>query len=466
MPSSMQCDRPINNNGIQTPPRSNIHVRWLVATTAESYIGFIAPDKAKIRSGFDNVADNRQVREDAESQQTSLQSLGTNDILRKPRVDVTQKTSLVMTPNFSRIPDEHRPWHPSLGSSNSVEGTFLWTVGLFGTIGNGAIVLTAILGRKFARPLHILVTTLAATDLFISVIYIPSYTYYLLERARSSRYAGQDVVLGDRVNKRLIMDSSFCTAGHAIFVEIASVTLTLKSLISLYLFVCSVSKSKSKIYFSKRNTIVFIIFAWILNFLMLFLPSFIGYHKVDFYPSTFQCMFSSQDFTYIHHLQKIEQGRMLFTFLALIIHLLELFAICVSFVKIQQSIARGRSKRRGIQDKKQVEAVSNYSRALTVMSLVFTSVFICWMPIYVINIIDPFHSKLPSVLHHIAMDLFLLKSAISPVIYIYGIRSLRHEMKVLCFCHCNKTKCRGEDTQQTSSFSGPLGSGSTGCEAV
>ena len=234
-------------------------------------------------------------------------------------------------------------------------------------------MLTSILGQKFARPLHILVTTLAAIDLFISVIYIPSYTNYLLEKARSSRYDNQDVVLGDRDNKRLIMDSWFCTAGHAIFVQIASVTLTLKSLISLNLFVCSVSKSKSQIYFSTRNTIVFIIFAWILNFLMLFSPSFIGYHKVDFYPSTFQCMFSKQDFTHIYHLQEIEQERMLFTSIALIFHLLQLFAICVSFVKIQQSIARGRSKRKGIQDKKQLEAVSNYSRALTVMSLVFTS---------------------------------------------------------------------------------------------
>ena len=34
------------------------------------------------------------------------------------------------------------------------------------------------------------------------------------------------------------------------------------------------------------------------------------------------------------------------------------------------------------------------------------------------------------------MDLLLLKSAINPTIYIYGIRSLRHEMRLVCMCKC------------------------------
>ncbi len=61
------------------------------------------------------------------------------------------------------------------------EGTFLWDVGLFGIVENGAIVLTAIFSKIFQNHLHILVGSLAAIDLFISLIYIPSQTYFLLE---------------------------------------------------------------------------------------------------------------------------------------------------------------------------------------------------------------------------------------------------------------------------------------------
>ena len=117
----MQCDRPVNDNGIQTPPRS--YARWKVVATSDSYIGFISSDKERTPSGFDNVVDNSHAREVTESEQTSLPSLSTNNIPRKPHVDFTQKASSVKTPNFSRIPDE--PGYSSLEMFHIVEWTFL-----------------------------------------------------------------------------------------------------------------------------------------------------------------------------------------------------------------------------------------------------------------------------------------------------------------------------------------------------
>ena len=476
LPTCLQCDLLSSANTSVFHQSLRSDSRWHVSSIAGSSFG---RDTSRSMSRWSSIDNSVLSKNDMETNQQSKQTKDSNKVFRKSSVNwipkkapvkrIASKPSLshIHAPHFSMVPDEHIPRRPPLRASYSVEGTFLWTVGLFGTVGNGAIVLTGILSKRFRRPLHILVTTLATTDLFISVIYIPSYTYFLLEGTRPLMYDDQEVVVGDRVYKRSMMDSSFCTVGHAIFVEIASVTLTLKSLISLYLYVCSVSKSKARIYFSRRNTIVFIIFAWILNFLILFLPSFIGYSKVDFYPSTFQCMFTSQDFVYIYRLKEFEHNRMLFTFLALVFHLLELLVICICFVNVHKAITRGRSQWGNSQDQKHLEALSNYSRALKTMCLVFVSFFICWMPIYVINIIDPFHSKLPSDLHHIAMDLLLLKSAINPSIYIYGIRSLRHEMKVLCLCQCNGNARRGEKIiQPSTSFIGALGSGSTGCAAV
>ena len=74
--------------------------------------------------------------------------------------------------------------------------------------------------------------------------------------------------------------------------------------------------------------------------------------------------------------------------------------------------------------------------------LLFLTFGVCWVPIYVANIIDPLHVRFPSYIHHIVMDLLLLKSAINPAIYIYGIRSLRRELKLMCLCRCRDPNAR------------------------
>ncbi len=327
-------------------------------------------------------------------------------------------------PHFGMIDGTHYQRRPTVKGSHSVEGTFLWAVGLFGTVENGAIVLTAIFSKKFKKPLHILVGSLAATDLFISLIYIPSYTYFLLEGDRN---------LADH-NYRQDNGSpyTFCQISRSIFVEIASVTLTIKTLISIYLYVLTCSRNRARHFFSTRNTLLFISLAWILNLCIMFMPTFMGYSKVDFYPNAFVCSKSQ----YITD-PAWEDGELgvIYSFTALTIHIGELGIIMCCFVQVHRAILKGRVYCEHHREKDH-QAKLHYLRATKITILVFISFIICWLPLYIVNMIDPNHTKLPNDVHHLVMDLLLLKSSVNPSIYIYGIRSLRFEMKLLCMCRC------------------------------
>ena len=118
--------------------------------------------------------------------------------------------------------------------SNSVEGTFLWAVGLFGTVINGATVITVISSRRCRRPLHILVGTLGFTDLFISMVYIPSYTYFLLEGVPDTGNKSTEISSKEETKE---IQWNFCLVSRSILIEIASVSLSIKALISLYLYI-------------------------------------------------------------------------------------------------------------------------------------------------------------------------------------------------------------------------------------
>ena len=392
---------------------------------------------------------------------------------RQPRMQTKPLLSHIRSPHFGIIQDHELPKRPPLKASYSLEGTFLWTVGLFGTVENGAIVLTTVFCRGFRKPLHLLVSSLASADLFISAVYIPSYTYYLLEGTRPLTDYRSD---SEEVSKLAIHNSlSFCSVGHAIFVEVASVTLTLKALIAIYLYISSVSKSRCKQYFRRRNTITLIMSAWLINFIVLFLPAFLGFSNVDFYPDTFQCIIPDtpvqpqkdtlSKLIYGPRVEIEKRNRMLYTFTALVFHLIELLISCFCFVKVHNAIVMGRTHWRSSHQKTHLNAFGSYSRALKTMILIFISFFLCWIPIYVINIIDPFNEIAPRFLHHIAMDLLLLKSAINPSIYIYAIRTLRYEMKAICLCQCRKKK-KDLRLHHDSSCGGHFDSISTGCAAV
>ncbi|ELU05956.1 hypothetical protein CAPTEDRAFT_202471 [Capitella teleta] len=322
---------------------------------------------------------------------------------------------------------------PVVDASHSAEGTFLWAAGLLGTAANVAVVLTTALSRNFRRPLHVLVGALSMTDLCVTMLYIPSYTYFLMER-------GQEDLGGEELDARW----QLCVAFNLIFAEIASVTLGIKVLIAAYLYVITrFSKEIVNKIFRAAYTVCFIIFVWLANFIILFLPGFVGWGaQQHFYPNGFVCYKSPQHRDPSSPLAVgILNANSSYLIVMLSTHILQLAIIGFCFVAVHRAILRGRllsqqHKLEGSQSR------LSYDRASKTTVLIFVSLFICWLPIYLVNAIDLHRSRLPGALHRISMDLLLAKSAINPFIYIYGLKSLRHQAKLFCLCRCRSNEQR------------------------
>lgn len=295
--------------------------------------------------------------------------------------------------------------------SLSVEGTFLWTAGMLGSIANGAVFITAAVSRYFRKPLHILVSCLALFDLYVTLFYIPTYTYYLVERTR------------DLDNNKTWQESalSYCNITRGVFVFVASLTVSFQVLITLYLFIMTCSRDLASKIFSTKNTVLYICNACLLNILLLFLPTMFGYPRVDFYPNSHLC--SPQTHQKFGG-WRLGDFRIIYHSAALVVHILELLFICFFIINIFLAVIRARlvRKKYGRRDR---TANMNYSRAIQITIVVFSSFLLLWLPVYIINFADLNHDQAPEALHHLVFDLLLFKSCFNPLLYIYAIKALR-----------------------------------------
>ena len=341
--------------------------------------------------------------------------------------------------------EEHRVAVPhAVQGGRSLEGTFLWAVGLFGTVENTAVVLTLLSSRRLRRPLHALIGTLSGVDLIITLVYIPSYTYFLLENPgvpedeitkvsppmTSSQRAFQQSDNDSGRSEVFPLNWSYCVLSRYVFIELASVTLTVKALIAVYLYVLTTSREKATKLFSFPLTCIYISAAWMINFLVLFVPHLLGYPRTDFYPRAYTCYPGQAE---QEAATRGYTAGLVSSLAALSLHMLELCITGFCFSKVHHAIRCGRhlTTQHKLDDK---ATTRRYQRASRTTFLVFLSFLLCWLPIYFLNVLDPSHQLLPQPVYHIAMDLLLLKSSLNPLIYIYGVRSLRHRIKMFCLC--------------------------------
>ena len=303
----------------------------------------------------------------------------------------------------------------------SIQGTTLWAIGIFGTVANGAVFFTVILSKRLKKPLHMLIGTLAATDLFISMVYIPIYTYYMLQ--------ADDVA------------STFCTVSRIMFLEIASVTLTIKTLIALYFYVLARFRERAKEIFSIRNTTFFIITAWFANCCVLFAPEIIGLEIVDFFPNDYLCPTYNAPERLPTSIFTREVIHWICPLVTLFIYVVQLLVIMLCFANVHSAIHRAKD----YWMKENADDTStrvHYSKAEKTMWIIFITFCVCWLPMNVVNIIDISHTILPKWVYNLTMSLLLMKSAINPCIYIYGVRAIRFELKVVCICKCRSNNVK------------------------
>ena len=259
--------------------------------------------------------------------------------------------------------------HP-IQSSYSVESTYLWAVGLFGTVENGAILLTTVCSIQTNRPLHILVGTLALADMYTSMIYIPSYTYYLLEDGINlTQYQHQDKQ--DQINR---YGFSFCNISRWIFIEVSSVSVSLKMMISIYLLIYIFSRKMAAQVFSARNLVWYVASCWIGNGVVLFLPNALGGDILDMYPHIFTCKGTEKTNTD----PVLPVINLIYREAVLSGHLVQLAVICLCFAKVHVSIRTGRTLSMS-QQKQDQDTPITYHRATKSTISIFSSLFICWV---------------------------------------------------------------------------------------
>ena len=326
-------------------------------------------------------------------------------------------------------------------SLDSVEGTFLYTVSLFGTIANATIALTVIFSRRMHQALYVLIGTLAFTDLLISMIYIPSYTYFLIQNQADMALQKENGSNGTGFN--------FCLVSRDLFQQMTSVTLSIKALIAIKLYAVTFLAKKHGSVFTRSRTFLYILLVWILNFAILFLPGILEFSTFDFHLEEDICHKSKiLDIPYNDEI--IAKYSKIFYLFVLSVHSAQVSIILFCFVKIHSAITRGKSVYWQNHSKNATQAKLHYSNASSTTCLIFTSFCLCWVPIYIVNIVDPTHQHVPRSIHHLFMDLLLLKSAINPVIYFHGFRQLRYEVKVFCLCRRREKKKSEADSTGTS----------------
>ena len=168
--------------------------------------------------------------------------------------------------------DSVLPSRPAMHWSECLEGAYLWAIALLGGVTNAAVLATCACSRRRLRPLHVLIASLAAADLLVACVYVPTYTYLLVD------------VPASRVTDS---DRRMCRFARAVFVLASSASLSIKDLIAIYFRLMIGSRRwRHRIF---RHTPLLALLAWLLNAAVVFAPCAAGFPHVDLYPNAFIC---------------------------------------------------------------------------------------------------------------------------------------------------------------------------------
>ncbi|KAK2191572.1 hypothetical protein NP493_51g05036, partial [Ridgeia piscesae] len=169
-------------------------------------------------------------------------------------------------------PDTPLPTRPAMHWSESVEGAYLWSIALLGGVTNTIVLVTCACSRRALRPLHVLVAALALADLLVACVYVPTYTYLLVDVPAASVTAA---------------DRRMCRIARGVFVLAAGASLSVKDLIAIYFRLMVGSRRwRHRIF---RHTPVLALLAWLVNAAVIFAPCYAGFPLVDLYPNALPC---------------------------------------------------------------------------------------------------------------------------------------------------------------------------------
>ena len=164
--------------------------------------------------------------------------------------------------------DAPLPTRPAMHWAESVEGAYLWSIALLGGVANAVVLATCACSRRALRPLHVLIAALALADLLVSCVFVPTYTYLLVDVPAS---------LATDADRRV------CRVARAVFVLAAGASLSIKDLIAIYFRLMVGSRRwRHRIF---RRTPLLALLAWVVNAAVIFAPCYADFPHVDLYPN-------------------------------------------------------------------------------------------------------------------------------------------------------------------------------------
>lgn len=406
-----------------------------------------------------------------------------------------------------------------------IEGTLLWAVGLLGGLENITLLFAIVCFRHSRRrALHVLVGTLAVGDLFVSFVYLPSYTLLLLGTTapfhgtgathdlmatattttdslpRLAHDASVDVellsvqqqLLGSaapaadqadirQTHKTTVMavagggEFVFCVVLRGLLAQTVGLTLTISVLVMIYFYFLTLPTRTMERHFGVSRTLAYVTLTSFLTFLLVFLPVVLAPADgtVDIYFEQDVCSLRRAHIGQATGQPAPDDQRakpdaanpsspvstdsiVTYRHFIALLHLAEVLLAGVFYVKICLAIRRRRASvvnsrtclssgaPAGNVTSAEVLLAHNYSSAMRTTTVLFASILVFWLPACVTGLASSFETS-PSasrIAHRLSFDLLLLKSAVSPLIYVYGVRTLRRSIRWLCLCNCQASDDR------------------------
>ena len=262
------------------------------------------------------------------------------------------------------------------------EITLVTIIALATFFGNGIIMVLSIFKIRNKSGVHWVILNIAACDMLMSIVYMPSVVYGLW-------------------TDTWMLDDLLCTPIVYSLYTLTGVVAMNTLIIGTSRLATCVKGAKYNHVFLPRRTVFYIVMTWFVCAIG-FLVIFISGAETEYNQHLRICSFHKSMNVFV--LNVLNRVVMLMVFL---------FPMCLNaicYVIIYLRVPRVFNK--GVRQRKQ--------EVLTSTLIITVSLCVCWLPFIVLHLFDPLNMEMQPLISRIVLYLRLLYSALGP--FIYGFR--------------------------------------------